>query len=87
MGKIDLSDLVRVMLPRANRVEVRLFLMGMIRSGRIVVISMHVQSHSLDEHQGDSQVGYPEDFLECIRLRSMHDDEEYQLLWIIGNGL
>lgn len=53
-------------------VDVGLLLVCMVRRQRIVVIGMHVQSHTLDEHQGESQVGYPDDFLERGQLRSIH---------------
>jgi len=64
LRQIDLPYFVRMPLLRGIVVDVGLLLVRMIRCHRIVVIGMHVQSHTLDEHQGDSQVGHPDDFLE-----------------------
>ena len=51
-------------LSRNSVVDVAMFLMRMFRRGRLMIVSMHVQPRALDKHQGDSQVGYPEDFRE-----------------------
>ena len=51
-------------LARNTVVDVALFLMHMFRRGRLMIISMHMQSRALDEDQGDSQIRYPENFLE-----------------------
>lgn len=72
LRQIDLTHFVRMPLLRGTVVDVGLLLVRMIRRRRIVVIGMHVQPHTLDEHQGDSQVGYPDDFLERGQLRSIH---------------
>ena len=51
-------------LSRNSVVDVAMFLMRMFRRGRLMIVSMRVQPRALDKHQGDSQVGYPEDFRE-----------------------
>ncbi len=51
-------------LARNTVVDVALFLMHMFRRGRLMIISMHMQSRALDEDQGGSQIRYPENFLE-----------------------
>lgn len=53
-----------MLLTRSTLVDVPMFLMCMFRRGRLMIVSMRVQPRALDKHQGDSQVGYPEDFRE-----------------------
>ncbi len=51
-------------LARSTVVDVALILMHMFRRGRLMIVGMHMQSRALDEDQGDSQIRYPENFLE-----------------------
>ncbi len=64
LRQVDLTHLVRMFLSRNSVVDVAMFLMRMFRRGRLMIVSMRVQPRALDKHQGDSQVGYPEDFRE-----------------------
>ncbi|MBE95574.1 MAG: hypothetical protein CMG89_11280 [Marinobacter sp.] len=64
MRQVDVTHFVRMFLARNTVVDVALFLMHMFRRGRLMIISMHMQSRALDEDQGGSQIRYPENFLE-----------------------
>lgn len=72
LRQVDLTHFVRMPLLRGIVVDVGLLLVRMIRRRWIVVIGMHMQPHTLDEHQGNSQVGYPDDFPQCFRLPTVH---------------
>ncbi len=59
LRQINFCHLVRMSCIQGFIVEVRLSVMTMIRRDGIMIIGMHMQSHALDKHQGDSQVKYP----------------------------
>ncbi|AKV98043.1 hypothetical protein ACP86_18875 [Marinobacter sp. CP1] len=64
MRQVDVTHFVRMFLARSTVVDVALILMHMFRRGRLMIVGMHMQSRALDEDQGDSQIRYPENFLE-----------------------